>query len=882
MTQPKITPNQVLQQERLRRHWSQREMAAKLGTSFVNISRWERGITVPSPYFRQQLCELFHKTPQELGLLSHSDLDHEKESAAAARFWHVPYPRNPFFTGREELLQTLHEQLHREHKIALGQSWAISGLGGIGKTQVALEYVYRYVSTYTAIFWISAETSDTLLANTITLAEVLNLPERNEQDQQLAVRAVHRWLDNHQGWLLVCDNVEDLALLQPILSTVRQGSILVTTRLQAVGVIIQRIQVDPMTPQEGTTFLLQRSKLLFPGTSQAQVAPADVLAAQSMVEAMDGLPLALDQVGAYIEETKCSLSDYVQLYQQRRSQLLERRGYSSLDHPTSIQTTLSLAFEQVQQRDSIAKEVLYLCAFLAPEAIPEEVLMIGISRHLGQATVVPAETWALDEAFMVLGMYSLVYRDTRTHTLSLHRLVQVVLQNRLSKQERAVWLLHIITALCDLFPEIEYKTWQQCERLIPHIFQCIKHTASWDQTHTELAALLLKTGRYLAERDRYPEAEPLLHQALQIRENVLEARHPDVAEALYDLAILYRSQGKYEQSRLIFHRALDIWEQTLGSEHPYVAKTLYYLATLYRAQSKYQQAETFHQRALDIQEQTIGPEHPDIAQTLHGLGAVFRRVGKMEQAKAYHLRALRIREKALGVDHPSVASSLCDLALVLEEQGKDEQAEAFYQQALHIKERTLGKESSSIVPLLHNLANLYTEQGKLEQAEPLYQRSIHLWEKALGSEHPNVAYPLHGLASLYAKQGKTQQAEDIFQRTLRIWEQAYGMEHPDVTFALEGLAGVAAKQGKHAEAEALYQRSLRIREQILGMHHPYTAIALHEFAGFYQQQGDYQKAATFYQRALNIREEVLGSEHPKTIETRAAYTKLLQINPTLS
>jgi transcriptional regulator with XRE-family HTH domain len=213
------TVNERLRYERVRRGWSQQDVADKVGTTPLTISRWERGETTPGPHFRLKLSEVFEKSPYELGLsaersftanLSQPSLVPDKTTPASeshAPLWNVPYGRNSFFTGREEVLEQLHAALSaRAHPTAISQPQAISGLGGIGKTQLAVEYAYRYRDDYQAVLWAKAESTDLLVSDYLAIAALLNLSECNRQEQWTIVNAVLRWFDTHEDWLLILEN----------------------------------------------------------------------------------------------------------------------------------------------------------------------------------------------------------------------------------------------------------------------------------------------------------------------------------------------------------------------------------------------------------------------------------------------------------------------------------------------------------------------------------------------------------------------------------------------------------------------------------------------------------------------------------------------------
>jgi tetratricopeptide (TPR) repeat protein len=776
--------------------------------------------------------------------------------------WNIPYQRNLFFTGREDVLSRLHSALQAENSVAISQPQGITGLGGIGKTQTVVEYAYRYSNEYDAIFWVRADSLTALTSSMIELARVLELPERHEEDQEIIVQAVLRWFRLHTNWLLIYDSIGDLTLAERFLPKAGPGHLLFTTRVHAFGGLAQRLDIQKMEPEIGALLLLRRASLLALQATLSIANPNDQSIAQVISQELDGLPLALDQAGAYIKEAPCSLQDYLSRYQSRRSDILRVRGQFDQDYPASVATTWSLSFEKVRQSNTAAADLLNFCAFLAPDAIPETMISQGAAHlpsHLQEVVVHPLR---FDRTIAALLAYSLLHRNTN-ETLNVHRLVQAVLQDGMDEPSKKQWAERVVHALHAAFPSVEHQYWSQCDRLLPHAKLGADLINAYGIVFWDAARLLNRTGLYLSKRARYQEAEPLYQQALSIDKQVYGPDHPEVATIFNNLAELYRNQGKYAQAEPLYQRALAISEQQLGAEHPATALSLNNLALLYENQGKYAQAEPLYQRALAIKEQQLGPEHPDTATSLNNLAELYRDQGKYAQAKPLLERALAISEQQLGAEHPDTAMSLNNLALLYKSQGKYAQAEPLYQRALAISEQQLGPEHPDTTTSLNNLAMLYQDRGKYAEAEPLLERALAIKEQQLEAEHPDIANSLNNLAMLYENQGKYAQAEPLLERALAIKEQRLEAEHPATALSLNNLAMLYFRQGKYAQAEPLYQRALAISEQQLEAEHPATALSLNNLALLYFSQGKCAEAEPLYQRALHIWEQSLGPDHPE-------------------
>jgi tetratricopeptide (TPR) repeat protein len=532
--------------------------------------------------------------------------------------WNLPYRRNPFFTGRDQVLRDLHEALTSGQTAALTQ--AISGLGGIGKTQTAVEYAYRYRDDYKTVIWIRAESESSIISAFVEVATLLDLPEKDAKEPQETIRAVWRWLASTEDWLLVCDNADQPEQLKPYLPIDPKGRILITSRAQVFHGLAKAVRLEVLTPEAALEFLLKRVE------REDHSAP-EKHAAVELSKELGYLPLALEQAGAFISEKGTRFQDYLASYRKRRLELLDESKPIAGDYERSVATTWSMNFTEVEQTSPASSDLLRFSAYLDPDCIP--LTLISKSKeHLGPRLSaglrsVEEDPLMLDSLLHPLTRYSLLHRDVDRGSYSIHRMVQEAIKSEMGEAEQYRWAERAVLALDTAFPYVEYASWPLCETLLPHAAAAAIVIDEWRVDSEEAAHLLNQVGFYYNLRGRYEEAEHLLERALIIWEKTLGAAHPNVATTLNNLAGLYDRQGRYKEGEPLYKQALGIWEKVLGPDHFDVAACLNNLAMLYYNQANYEEAEHLFERSLDIWERELGPDHPTVAQSLNNLALLY-------------------------------------------------------------------------------------------------------------------------------------------------------------------------------------------------------------------------------------------------------------------
>src|SRR6266487_5616747 len=561
-------------------------------------------------------------------------------------------------------------------------------------------------------------------------------------------------------------------------SAIRQstplGHIVLTTRWQFTEKLARPLAIEAMDMDEGVLFLWRRSRRQQDSEQDAakvDVVPQDIRkVASPLVDELGGHALALEQAGAYIQETSISFAGYLKLYEENRQSLLKQYGALD-DENITVAATFRTSFARARDLSPMAEDILHFCAFLHPDAIPEELFQHDNSFNL--------DAMAFNKGIAALQRYSLIRYNEHVQTFSIHRLVQAVLIDNMSLTPdlQKQWRARVVRALSAAFPERVLSDLAGCVRLTPHVLVCTPWIGDGLTSTLEASRLLNEVADYLLERGQYQDAEPLIRQALEMHERQVGVGAPGLARVLNKLAVLYFWQGKLEQMEPLLEQALRMSEQSLGAELAERAESLYMLSVLRRAQSKLESAESLAVQAIAVYEQCLGGEHPSTARGWTCLACVYGRQGRYKEAEALHLRAISVYERQLGIDQSSTA--------------------------------TFG---------WYHLAELYLKQGRHEEAGSLFGRALKVCEQEVGAMHINTAGCLSGLARVCLGLGQYEKAKDLFEQALAVEAQfPEAANYGEAAYLFYGFAKLLQHYGEYDRAELLYRRALTTLETREGL-----------------------------------------------------------------
>ena len=644
----------------------------------------------------------------------------------------LPHKRNLYFTGRYDIFKQINNNFHTNsgEKVLLTQS--IAGLGGVGKSSVALEYAYRYSHEYDIIWWINAETEQTALNDIKGFALEKKLIEEDVEDNRLILREVQKWLNENEKWLFIYDNADSDDFdkwLEKCLPQYDMGHIIITTR-SSYFPQSKRINIDLFSEEEAVAFLKTRT-----GKDDEQ--------AKDLAKCLGYFPLALEQAAAYISENNSTCQEYIDLFNEWKTDMFNEKIHIT-DYDKTINITWKISIDKIT--DESAKQMFYMCAYFAPDKIPVDIFVRGqevlpeplkedITNKLKQKRIIKELT-----------NYSLLkYED---NFLSMHRLLQEVVQK--SHSDDIKWLEYCLSLMGKVIGWIE------------------GDKASIDEFKLALSHIIA-----ISEKSK---------EGFTDKENLNK-----IIYLFNQIGVGYYILGDYIQALEYYKKALAIDEKVYGKDHPETATSYNNIGLVYNTLGEPAQALEYHNKALAIKEKVYVKDHPETATSYNNIGSVYDELGDYQRALEYYNKALAIREKVYGKDHPDTAISYNNIGYIYYELSNYTQALEYYNKALATFEKVYGEDHPDTVISYNNIGLVYDSLGETTKALEYHKKALSVREKVYGEYHPDTAYSYNNIGAVYYKLNKSDQALDYYSKALTILEKVYGKDHHNTKTVKENI-----------------------------------------------------------------------------------------------
>ncbi|MGX9885138.1 FxSxx-COOH system tetratricopeptide repeat protein [Streptomyces sp. NPDC002276] len=814
----------------------------------------------------------------------------------APKFWNVS-PRNASFTGRSALLERLRDGLVTSTAGGSPAPYALYGLGGVGKTQIALEYVHRFAADYDLVWWIPSEQSEFVISSLQDLAGRLNL--RVGEDAAQAAQEAREYLRQSTSalhWLLVFDNADEPEEVRRYFPG-GNGHILVTSRNQTWLQFGEALEVDPFLREESVEHLLRRA-------ADLSVAEADRVA-----EAVGDLPLALDQAGAWLAETGTPVDTYLLELEQQAEQVL------SFSHPANypqpVAATWNVSIERLKERSPAAVRLLQLCAFFAAEPISLNLLYGNeMIKVLSQEDPTLQEKMVLGRVIREIGRFALAKVDRATKSIQVHRLVQAVIRSQLSReeQESAQHVVHRI--LADARPAGEEPIDEPENNAVfaaiwPHLEASEASTCDEPATRQ----LLIDRLRYLWKRGDLNTALAFGTELRSSWEHQLAARREEIAELEKRIAADKERTGSADPADLERREAEENYVRDLDIQ---ILHLCFHIANPLRSLGKYVEAEKLGSDTLARQRRILAPDHPHIFMTASGLATDLGSVGRFNEALELATEAYNGFKEYFDEDHQRTLNANNNRAVCLRQLGRYTEARDIDQEIYDRRRNDLGAEHEQTLHSAVNLGRDLREVGDYNGSLTLLRSSYETYRRRFGDTYPDTLRAAKSLAVSLRKAGQVAEAShitlqtrehyrareiptstpDVLDCTLNYATDLYatnardeavalaleivpqyriapGLRHPATLAAVNNLGIFLRGSGEVGSARELLEENLAVLREVLGEQHPYSLSGAVNLANVLAEHGELLKTEQLERTAIAGFQRSLGASHPDTVVSRA-------------
>jgi tetratricopeptide (TPR) repeat protein len=774
-----------------------------------------------------------------------ADLAQKNLSHITGPVHNLPYPRNAEFAGREKELAELHKWFFEENcddamPVAIAQPvTSVSGLGGMGKTQLALEYAYRHKDNYKGLLWVDAEGS-TIAEGIADLGKTLKV---GAPDMPISEQAelVKHFLEQSGPWLLILDNVDHVEACLPWLPQLGFTQVLITTRDISFP-NVRSLELDRLEDSDALRLLLG------PRVFSIEEQHYSV----QLCEEFGYLTLAIATAGTLIKSGLYLPSELLKEIQQ--GGIIEWTEQAEPNavfqkHP-SISRLFSTSLKLLENlpQPEISKAIALVGGWFAPVTIEQKLLFTATGILLDREIATKHGRMALS-SLQQTGIIKLEEKGSPVF----HRLMGEYLKIQGGEEAKVAAIRSLHKLAIELEPRssgiltlaasekhLEYGiTYLDNNTLRDHFFiglrlaQYLNRRAQFEEACDVCNTILTKlsseedwTANFYIElaealsgKGKNDEAFPYLKKALSIKEETKGKLHHDTAVLLLALGKIYHRNDNYEEALKHLHSALNIYEHLEESYKPQEAFILHEIGQTLYSQGNLDESLEYLRKALDTQFSATGENDPDSAATLQAIGQVLKEQRKLKESIKYLKQAFEIQFKTLGWSHPETARSLCDIAHFLRFGEKYDESVHYLKQALNIVDSTLGSQHPDAGVIKQTIGQTLYLQGEYGEALAYLRNALSIIEPAFGSEHSNTAQTRHDLALTLREYCEYDEAMANFNIALRIFEKIFEKGHPQATNTRFEIGRTLIKMGR-CSGETLMAAALKQMRATLGTDHP--------------------------------------------------------------
>ncbi|PJJ02040.1 NB-ARC domain-containing protein [Streptomyces sp. 2333.5] len=748
--------------------------------------------------------------------------------------------RNPDFSGREAEIAQLRDGLLSGQQAVVR---ALHGMGGVGKTQIVLEYAHRFAGQYDVVWWVDAEQDDQLPVHYTELADRLGIA-KPEAGSEHNARALLQHLRTEQRWLLILDNAENREQIDPWLPE-GSGHVVITSRNPDWRGIAHQTGLDVFSRADSVSYL--RTQIPSITSEEADLLARDV----------GDLPLALAQAVGVIG-SGMTIDRYLQLLTTNTARILEEGDAPG--YPAPLAAAVGIATTGLESDHPEAAALLRLGAFFGPDPIPTSWLESARSR-LSTIPGDPGDLMWPHAALQPLSRYGLARLDHET--FQIHRLTQAVLRDHTGPEEAGKIRRDVATVLSSIDPgNLEVPdAWPAWAALASHLIA--HHAVLADRP--ELRPILLKTALFLIRSGQPRSALSLTTSLRKVWASELGEDHPDTLSCTQYLGHATADVGDVVGALPFVEDTLVRRRRVLGDDHPDTLHSANDLAATTSRLGKYAEARAMYEDTLRRRQHILGDDHPHTLQSAHSLAATLHNLGDLDEARRMDENTLRRRRHILGDDHPDTLQSAHSHAMSLRAIDETMQARRMHEDTLRRRQHILGDDHPDTLESAHVLAITLHNLGDIEQARCMDENTLRRRRHILGDDHPDTLRSAHSLAMALNAARNHAEARRMHEDTLRRQRHILGDDHPHTLESANSLAIALNHARNHAEAHRMHEDTLRRRQRVLGDDHHDTLESAHNLAVTLHNLRRYPEAAQLLEEVRNRLRLTLGDDHTQTV-----------------